>query len=146
MIQTLSSFLSHLSGHVFAPGFNQTSRARRVHVIGATVLALVLACKAWRYLFGWAHAQAGTVVEGERLLFAANVIARLHVTLPLLGLGLILAWAFFQILDRTRMGARLTHWDSKDTEHTEAAKTRNSGLILASLILGIFIVLAQVVR
>ena len=143
---SFSTFFSHLGGHLFGPGFNLSAKERRYSILACTALLLWLAWKAWGLVNGWGATDATTVQGGERLLFAANFSARLHVAVPLLGLGLILSWGFFQVLDRTQAGVRLLHWDAKDNESTEAAKTHNGGLIFAALILGIFFVLAQVIR
>ena len=142
----LKATLSAWSTRFFGPGFKLTAKERRYSIFLVTALVLWLAWKAWGLLNGWIIADGATVEGGERLLFAANVSARLRVALPLLGLGLIVIGAFFQVLDRTQLGVRLLHWDAKDNESTEAAKTANGGMVLAALIVGIFWVLAQVIR
>jgi hypothetical protein len=141
--QTLSTAISK---HLFGPGYKQTPGARRVFVILVGLLALILGLKALALLGAWIASPAGTVQEGERLIYAADMSARFRVAIPVLGLGLGLSWLGFQVIDRTRSGERLLHWTVKDTESSESAKVMNGGLIYAAIILGVFIVLAQVIR
>lgn len=142
----MRAFFSHLSGIFTGPGFNQTPMVRRVMAVAFGILALVLAWTAWTALTAMSSVEPVTTQQGEQLLFAVNAAARLKLAILIIGVGLMAVAIVFQAFDRTRLGERLLHWSEKDTEQTEAAKTLNSGIVFASIFLGIFFVLAQVIR
>lgn len=149
-IANLFRFLARISSHVgeilTAPGFKQTSTARRIVTI-ATLLCIALALLgAYRVVLHWTAVDPQTVIAGERMLYAVNASSRIALAIPAMGLSVFSAWLAFGVLDRTRMGARLLHWAAQDNETTEGAKTRNGGTILAVLILGFCIILAQALR
>lgn len=145
-LRSLSSWLSHAAAVVSEPGFKQTRTAKRIAVALGLLVTAMLLWLVYGVLHAWAALEPATVAQGERLLFALAALNRVVAALVLIPLGLFLAWALFQVFDRTKLAEHLMTWRPKDTEASEAAKTRNSGTIFAALLLGIFVVLAQVVR
>lgn len=83
---------------------------------------------------------------GERLLFALAVMGRGTVALVLVFIGLFLSWLLYQIFDRTRISDHILDLGADDTPEMKASKTANTGRVFAAIVLGVFWMLAQVLR
>lgn len=83
----------------------------------------------------------------ELALQARLAIFRAKTALGLVLGVLLLAWAAFQVLDRTRLGKRLWHWSpGMDSDATSAAKTLSAGIAFAALVLAFAYLAGQVLR
>jgi hypothetical protein len=147
-IQTIKGWFSHAANTVTEPGFKQTPASRRVVLAIVTLAVGLLAWSVSHVIQAWTSVSPATdsVQDGERLLFAIAALGRGTVAMVLIPLAVFLALFLFKVIDRTKTGEHLMEWRPKDTEGSEAAKTANAGLIFAALLLGIFIMLAQVIR
>lgn len=139
---SLMGFL--LGGHGF-----ETARAARNRV--ALVFLLVAA---WggsitaKALSSWAVLQPTPDSPAWELALQARMALFRAKTALGLALGvLLITWASFQILDRTRLGKRLWHWSqAQDSEASAAAKTLSAGIAFAALLLAFAYLAGQVIR
>lgn len=82
----------------------------------------------------------------ETVIAARLVLFKVLVAVPAAMASLLGAWFLFGALDRSSLGARLFHWGAEEPPHVKAAKTKNAGLTLAALILGLLTLLAGALR
>ncbi len=142
----LSWFTSFLP-YLYSPGFKRQEVTKRWITGAATVL---VACVLLWGLSSLGHWRA-VDVPADSVDFEAAIQAR--VMYSKLGMALVLLVAVpaitileWQILDRTRLWARLTHWTEFDGPETEGAKTLGAGLMFGLLFLGNIILLSAVLR
>lgn len=143
--QAFSSLMGFLVG---AHGFEMDKAARgRV----ALVFLLVAAWGGWitaKALSAWAVLQPTPDSPAWELALQARLaLFRARTALGLAFGVLLLTWAAFQALDRTRLGKRLWHWSrAADSEASAAAKTLSAGLGFAALLLAFAYLAGQVLR
>ena len=82
----------------------------------------------------------------ESIMSARLVLFRLAVAIPVAVAIVWIAACLFRSLDKSPLGARLFHWSHLDDARVKAEKTANAGLALAAILLGLFLVLAGVLR
>ncbi len=149
LLHGLSSAFTSLMGFlVGAHGFEMDKAARgRV----ALVFLAVAALGGWltaKTLSAWAVLQPTPDSPAWELALQARLaLFRAKTALGLAFGVLLLTWAAFQILDRTRLGKRLWHWSpGMDSDATSAAKTLTAGLAFAALLLAFAYLAGQVIR
>lgn len=149
LLQGLSQAFSSLMGFLIgAHGFEMDKAARgRV----ALVFLLVAAWGGWitaKALSAWAVLQPTPDSPAWELALQARLaIFRARTALGLAFGVLILTWAAFQVLDRTRLGKRLWHWSpGMDSDATSGAKTLSAGIAFAALLLAFAYLAGQVIR
>ena len=149
LLRALLSGWAALMGFLLgAHGFtlDKPARAR----VAAAFLA-VAALGGWltaKALAAWAVLQPTPDSPAWELALQAR-LALFRVKLAVgLALGvLLMAWAAFQVLDRTRLGKRLWHWSqAQDSEASAAAKTQVAGLSFVALLLAFAYLAGQVLR
>ncbi len=130
------------------PGFKTPEPFRRRLILAVGVLAAALVVLMSFKLGRWSALEVSAESRAWENALQARLIAfRLKVALGLTAGSLGLAYGLYQLFDRSRLGARLLHWDeSHDTEYSAAAKTLSAGLVFAALTLGILLLAAQVLR
>lgn len=129
-------------------GFNLEKKS--LNRIGVLLL-LVAAASAWltvKVLSTWAVLRPDPDSPAWELALQARLLLfRGKVALGLALTALGLAWLVFLVLDRTRLGKRLWHWDpGMDSEPSCAAKTLVAGGIFATLLLVFGLIAAQVLK
>ena len=148
LIKTLAGWVSSVAAVVTAPGFKQSKTAKKA-LLALVVLAVLFASfTIYNTVQAWTSTApaADSVVEGEHQLFALAVMSRGTVALALVFLGLFLSWLLYQIFDRTRISDHILDWGTDDSAETKASKTANTGRVFAAIVLGVFWMLAQVLR
>lgn len=131
-----------------APGFKVPPAIRRRVTLAVIGLVLLL-IGGMGYLLGShaGHTVAADQPGWESAILATTIRFRAWVALGLGAAAVLGAVVVYQLLDRTAQIRRLSHWDAeRDSNYTEAAKTFNSGLIFASLVLGFLVLAAAVLR
>lgn len=131
-----------------APGFKLPDAIRRRVILAAILLVLALvALTAYRLGHHAGLAVSADQPGWEDAVLATTIRFRAWVALGLGAAGVLLAVVAFQTVDRSALGRRLFHWNpEKDSNYTEAAKTLCAGLVFASLVLGLLILAAGVLR
>jgi hypothetical protein len=140
-------WLGSLVTYLFNPGFKPEDRWKRRVTGFAAVLVIVLLVLGF-YVLG---AQRALAVPADSADFEATIQARVThtklwmavVLLVAIPLTTLLEW---QVLDRTRLWARLMHWADSDTPATQAAKTLGACVIFAALLLGNVLMVSAVLK
>lgn len=125
-----------------APGFQVSPALKRKLLIVAAGLVLLIACTMAFKLGRWSALNVDASSPAWELSLKARIILfKLKVAIGLVPAALALAYAAFQILDRSRLGARLMHWDpNQDTAESQGAKTLGAALLFIGLVLGLLLV------
>jgi len=153
LVQRLSAWLSDafaaLMGFLLGAHGFEMDRAARGRV--ALALLLVAALGGWvtaKSLAAWAVLQPNPDNPAWELALQARLALFRARTALGLALGvLLLTWAAFQAIDRTRLGKRLWHWSqAADSEASAAAKTLSAGIAFAALLLAFAYLAGQVIR
>jgi hypothetical protein len=142
MLRSIYAFL--LGNH----GFQMTEENRRKAALVLGLSLFVLLAAVVGLLGAWAvMSPSADSPAWENALQARLMLLRVKVAIGLLAGVVVAAYGLFQMLDRTRVGKRLLHWDpTQDTEYSSAAKTLNSGMLFAALMLGASLLAAGVLR
>lgn len=149
VLRWLSAVFSSLLGFILgAHGFD-LDKAARTRV--ALALLAVAGLGGWvtaKMLAAWAILQPTPDSPSWELALQARLaLFRARTALGLVLGVLLLTWAAFQILDRTRLGKRLWHWSqAQDSEASAAAKTLSAGIAFAALLLAFAYLAGQVLR
>jgi hypothetical protein len=133
---------------VGAHGFELDTAARARVALAFLVAALAGGWLTAKALAAWAVLQPTPDSPAwELALLARMTLFRAKVAAGLALGVLLLAWAAFQALDRTRLGKRLWHWSpGMDSDATSAAKTLVAGLAFVALLLAFGLLAGQVLR
>lgn len=133
---------------VGAHGFELDTAARARVALAFLLAALVGGWVTAKALAAWAVLRpAPDSPAWELALVARMTLFRGKVALGLALGVLLLAWAAFQALDRTRLGKRLWHWSAAmDSESSAAAKTLSASLAFAALLLAFAYLAGQGIR
>jgi hypothetical protein len=147
-MKVLESLRVLFDSAVSRPGFKTPEPFRRRLLIGVGVLASILVATMAYKLGRWSALDVTAESRHWENALQARLIAfRLKVALGLMAGTLGLSYGVYQLLDRSRLGARLLHWDeSHDTEYSAAAKTLTAGLVFSALTLGLLSLASQVLR
>jgi len=132
----------------FSPGFKtELQPYRKVITLFGALLAILVATWGLHHLLGARSLNPSSEsIDFEAAVQARVTHAKLWVSLVLLPLVPFLSILEWQVLDRTRLWARLTHFTEIDHEGSEAAKTLGACVIFGVLMFGNFILLSAVLR
>ena len=128
------------------PGFKVDEALRRKLLIAAGVLLIALVGLMAFKLGRWSTVVVSADSNAwETALQARLILFRIKVGIGLASGTLALAYGAFQLLDRSRLGQRLFHWDEPaDTEYSSAAKTLGAALFFGLLVLGLLVLASKV--
>ena len=149
LLQRLSSAFTALVGFLLgAHGFEMDKAARSRVALAFLFMAGLGGWLTAKALAAWAVLQPTPDSPAWELALQARLaLFRAKTALGLAFGVLLLTWAAFQILDRTRLGKRLWHWSpGMDSDATSGAKTLSAGIAFAALLLAFAYLAGQVLR
>lgn len=130
---------------LFTPGAKLTPDQRRTSVLWGACIALVLFLVVILAGGRAAALKVGSDSNAWETAIQARILAgRLVASVGVWILAMAAAWASFELLDNSKRGAWLFSWAADDPESVKAAKTRNSALVLGSLLLSAAVLFGRV--
>lgn len=121
--------------HLWTAGYNLTPDQRRRTVRYATATAAALLAV---LLFAAGKAAAQSVPADhpvwEAVLQARLALVRLALAVPIVIVALACGLTIYQVMENSELGKRLWQWHESDDAYTQAAKTRNGGMVLAAIL------------
>ncbi len=147
-MKALESLLNLFDAAFARPGFKTPLEFRRRLLIAVGILFAALVATMAFKLGRWSALEVSAESRHwENALQARLILFRIKVAFGLTAGALGLTYGIYQLFDRSRLGARLLHWDeSHDTEYSAAAKTLSAGLMFSAFVLGLLMLAAQVLR
>ena len=132
----------------FSPGFKTDLQPyKKPMTLLAALLAVLVAAWGLHHLQGARTLNpSADSIDFEAAVQARVTHAKLWISLVLLPMVPFLSILEWQVLDRTRLWARLTHFTDIDHEGSEASKSLGACVIFGVLLFGNFILISSVLR